>query len=139
MRISTSTRPDTSVSPRIRLRHLGNSIRLGNGRRLGPHDLHDPVHRVHPELGGSRLLDRLVMHPDPIDHIGRMLPRQFEQHRAVLVVDPSGPHPLVHRALDRLDVQPGSGVILGELLQEGVRLLFHRPINLMRLLGHDQH
>src|SRR5262249_34863712 len=46
-------------------------------------------------------------------------------------------HLVVHAVHDRLDVQPRGGVVLAELLKEGVGLFLKRRLQLARRLRHD--
>ena len=116
----------------------GAAAATGRWRFRDGGDLGDAVDRVdgQPGLLGHR--DRFVMRPDAVEHVHRLaLARHPEQDGPEGLVDPPGAYLVVRAVRDRLDVQPGAGVVLAELLQEGVSLLLERRLQLAGRLRHD--
>ena len=73
------------------------------------------------------------MRPYPEVHVDRflLLALDLEEDSSPEVIYSSGSHAGVDGSDDRLNVEAGQGVVLGQLGEEAVRLAAHRSVDLL--------
>ena len=106
--------------------------------RFGPLDLGNSVERVDGEFDARGDVVGFVVVVDAFEDVMvAALIGELEQHGAILLVNTTGPHPVVAAILHRFDVQARRRVVGGKFGEEGERLRLEGSVELVCLFRHD--